>query len=381
MPGINGHDPKAYLSGSWKNWEAVSGNINGTWRTGSDVYVNHNGTWKQVWVRLTAPTNGSTTLSDTTATISWTPGVGQEGFKLYRDGVFVKNVAANATSTTDALPALNTTYTYTVSAYAGSTETAQISCGSAVGFSVGTPTASVSINTDWGYTNNTWNGNQIVFNTSCTAVTSASGYQYSLDNGSTAAATLSTTSTTFNLNQDNEVNVRWRAYRTYNSVDYFGPWSNTKNVKAGRPLTRSAPITQTTTFNVFRGQTIGAEPNYIANFGTVVDSYEFREVDAVNSSLLANDTRRVVFRRPAGAGGDISIPYGSSSTSGTGDDNGDYKQGPFTNYVDGFYGISVISASSGVGGWSSTTSGVYLNYKLRFVVRNITQIAVAYSIT
>lgn len=373
MPGINGHDPKAYLSGSWKNWEAVSGNINGTWRTGSDVYVNHNGTWKQVWVRLTAPTNGSRSISDTTVTIYWTPGVGQEGFKLYRDGVFVKNVAANATQTTDSLPALNTTYTYTVSAYAGSTETAQISCGAAVGFSVGTPTASVSINTDWGYTNNTWNGNQIVFNTSCTAVTSASGYQYSLDNGSTAAATLSTTSTTFNLNQDNEVNVRWRAYRTYNSVNYFGPWSNTKNVKAGRPLTRNAAQNQDYNKTVRFDQNIGETVDFGA-FGVVVDSYEFRNVDAVGSSLLANSNRRVTFHRPAGAGGDIVIPYGPSSTSGTGDDNGNYKQGPFTNYVAGYYGVETF------GSWS-VASTPYVTYTLRFTVRTIAQLPVAYSIT
>ena len=104
-------------------------------------------------------------------------------------------------------------------------------------------------------------------------------------------------------------------------------------------------------------------------------------MDAVNSSLLANDTRRVIFRRPSGAGGDISIPYGTASNVGTGDDGGNYIQGPFTNYVDGEYAISVISASSGIGGWSSNTSGVYLNYKLRFVVRNITQAPVAYSIT
>ena len=381
MPGINGHTPQAYNAGQWKNWEAVSGNINGTWRTGSDVYVNHNGTWKQVWVRLTAPTGNSTTLSDVTATISWTPGVGQEGFKLYRNGAFVKNVAANATSTTDVLPALNTTYTYTVSAYAGSTETEQVSCGAGVANNISKQGCNVSINRDWGYSNDTWDGNQILFNTDCINFGSLYGYEYSYNSGSTVAGTISSTSTVFGLNQDGEVNVAWRSYRTYNGTTFYGPWSDSVNVKAGRPLTRSAPITQTTTFNVFRGQTIGAEPNYIANFGTVVDSYEFREVDAVNSSLLANDTRRVVFRRPAGAGGDISIPYGSSSTSGTGDDSGDYKQGPFTNYVDGFYGISVISASSGVGGWSSNTSGVYLNYKLRFVVRNITQIAVAYSIT
>lgn len=379
MPGINGHDPKAYLNSQWRNWEAVSGNLSGTWRTASDVYVNHNGTWKQVWVRLTAPTGGSTSLSDVTATISWTAGVGQEGFKLYRNGVFVKNVSG--TSTTDVLPALNTTYTYTVSAYAGSTETEQISCGAGVASNVPGQSAFVNINTDWGYSNSTWNGNQIIFNTSSSSTDSRFGYEYSFNGGASVAVTTSNRTATFGLNQDQEVNVAWRLFRDHNGTRFYGPWSNVRNVKAGRPLTRSAPITQTTTFNVFRGQTVGVTPNYNSAFGTVVDSYEFREVDAVNSSLLANDTRRVIFRRPSGAGGDISIPYGSASNVGTGDDGGNYIQGPFTNYVDGEYAVSVISASSGGGGWSSNTSGVYLNYKLRFVVRNITQLSVGYSIT
>jgi hypothetical protein len=380
MPGINGHNPQAYL-GSWKNWDAVSGNISGTWRTSSDVYVNHNGTWKQVWVRLTAPTAGSTSLSDVTATISWTAGVGQEGFKLYRNGTFVKNVTSG-TSTTDSLPTLNDTYTYTVSAYAGATETAQISCGAGVSQGVGTPTSSVSINTDWAYTNNDWNGNQIVFNTSCTEVANATDYQYSLSNPPhEVVGTQAGRSTTFNMNEDEIYYVRWRARRTYNGVTYTGPYSNTNTVNAGQPLKRNASQNFNYNKTAFRGETIGETVNFTGGFGTVIDSYQFRNVDAVGSSLLANDTRRVIFRRPSGAGGDISIPFGSSPTSGTSDNSGDYVQGPFTNYVDGTYSISLISASSGVGGWSSSTSGVYLTFTIRFTGRSISQSAVAYSIT
>jgi hypothetical protein len=461
MPGINGHLPQAYHNGSWKNWSEVKGKFDGDWQNASDVYVKEDGEWKQVWVRLTAPTSGSSSVSGLTATISWTAGVGQEGFKLYRNGVFVKNVAANATSTTDTLPAYNTNFTYTVSAFAGATETAQISCGvvsapltappsgstslsdvtatiswtagvgqegfriyrggSLIGTAaanattfnnvlpalqttytytvsafagatetaqtsagtaraeVGGTTSYASIATDWGYANDTWNNNQITFNTSCDAVSNATGYQASYDSGATVAFT-GGNSTSFGLNQDGAVNIKWRAYRTYNSVNYFGAFSsNTKTVNAGRPLIRNAAENVNYNKQVYRGQTVGETVDFGA-FGTVVDSYIFRAVDAVGSSLLANDTRRVIFRRPSGAGGDISIPFGASNVSGTGDDSGTYSQGPFTNYVAGQYAVSAISASSGVGGWSASSTP-YISYQLRFVVRSIQQVNVAYSIT
>ena len=378
MPGINGHTPKAYL-GSWKDWEAVQGNLSGAWRIASDVYVKDGGVWKQVWVRLTEPTSGSTSLSDVTATISWTAGVGQEGFKLYRNGTFVKNVAANATSTTDTLPALNTTYTYTVSAFAGTTETAQISCGAGVSQGVGVPTTSVVVTTDWAYTNSDWNDQPITFNTTCTVVANATSYQWSL-NGGTSVGGTANRAYSFNLNENAVVNVRWRAVRVYAGVTYNGDWSNTKTVNAGQPLKRNASQNFDYNKTAFRDQTVGETVNFVSGFGTVIDSYQFRNVDAVNSSLLANDTRRVIFRRPSGAGGDISIPFGSSNVSGTGDNSGNYVQGPFSNYVDGTYSISLISDPN-VGGWASTTSGVYLTFTIRFTGRSVAQIAVAYSIT
>jgi hypothetical protein len=374
MPGANGNVPKAYLGGTWKDWNAVQGKLDGTWKLSSDVYMKHNGEWKKVWVRLTAPTNGSTSLSDVTATISWTPGVGQEGYKLYRNNVYVKDVPANATQTTDTLPALQTTYTYTVSAFAGPTETEKISCGAGVSQGVGTPSSSTSINRDWGYSNSTWDGQQILFYTSCTAVTNATSYQWSLDNGSTAGGTEADRDLVFGMNQDQTFYVRWRAYRTYLGVTYYGAWSNTNTVYAGRPLTRNAAQNFDYNKTVRFDETIGETVNFTGGFGTVIDSYEFREVDAVGSSLLANSVRRVTFRRPSGAGGDIAIPYGSSTTSGTGDDGGNYRQGPFTNYVDGFYGVSTF------GSWS-VASTPYVTYKLRFTGRSIAQVNISYSIT
>ena len=377
MPGINGHNPQAYL-GSWKNWDAVSGNISGTWRTASDVYVNHNGTWKQVWVRLTGPTGGSTSLSDVTATISWTPGVGQEGFKLYRNGSFVKNVAAGATSTTDTLPALQTTYTYTVSAYAGSTETAQISAGTARR-EVDAPTESnATIWRDWRYVNNDWDGSLIGFDIRCVGPNQGA-FEYSTNNGVTWNNLGAAQGTILFLSQDQEVNVRWRARRLYNGISYFSSASPNRNIKSGQPLIRNPQTNfDTPTKTAFRGDVISEFYNFTGGFGIIVDSYEWREVDAVNSSLLCNDTRRVNFNRP---GTNISLPFGSSSASGTGDNGGAYVQGPYTNYVDGNYGMTPVSASSGVGGWSSTTSGVYLRFKIRFKIRTIAQTAIEYSIT
>lgn len=376
MPGVNGHNPQAF-SGSWKNWEAVSGNINGTWRTASDVYVNHNGTWKQVWVRLTGPTNGSTSLNDVTATVSWTSGVGQEGFRIYRSGDGISNllvgtVGPTATQFTETIPKLYTTYTYTVSAYAGSTETTKISCGAGVSQGIGTPSTFVSIVTDWGYTNNDWNGQQISFNTSCTAVTNTTGYQWSADNGANVAGTNTTRSVGFSMNQDMEYNVRWRAYRIHLGNTYYGSWSNTVNVKAGRPLRRNP--SQNFDYNkiVRFDQTVGETPNFTGGFGTIIDSYEFRNVDAVGSSLLANSIRRVTFIKP---GNNIVIPYGSSTASGTGDDNGNYRQGPFYNYTDNvFYGIQTF------GSWS-VSSTPYVSYTLRFTGRSIAQGPINHSIT
>lgn len=128
MPGVNGNLPQAYHNGSWKNWSEVKGKFNGEWENASDVFVKEDGEWKQVWVRLTAPSNGTSSVGTGVFNVSWTAGVGQEGFKLYRNGVFVKNVTSG-TSTTDPVPAFGTNYAYTVSSYSGSTESSQISCG------------------------------------------------------------------------------------------------------------------------------------------------------------------------------------------------------------------------------------------------------------
>jgi hypothetical protein len=374
MPATNGHSAKAYFDGLWRDWNAVQGNLDGTWRLASDVFVRQNDEWKKVWVRLTGPTGGSTSLSDVTATISWTPGVGQDGFRIYRDGSLIGTTAANATSFSTALPALQTTYTYTVSAFAGSTETAQIAAGTARR-EVDAPTNSTAtILTDWGYVNNDWNGSAIYFTISCTG-SIQTGFQYSLDNGASWSGGSPSNSANVWFNENTEVNVRWRVWRNYNSVFYYSSASTSVvNIKTGRPLKRN-PAENVNYNKTAQGVTTVGETVDFGAFGVVVDSYQFRSVDAVGSSLLANSTRRVTFRRPSGAGGDIVIPYGSSPTSGTSDGGGTYQQGPFTNYVAGFYGLSTIGS-----GWPGSGQP-YVTYTLRFTVRSIAQTAIAYTIT
>jgi hypothetical protein len=373
MPGANGNVPKAYLGGAWKDWNAVQGNLSGTWRLASDVYVKDGGTWKQVWVRLTAPTGGSSSISHVTATISWTAGVGQEGFKLYRNGTFVKNVAANETSTTDPVPAMQTNYAYTVSAYAGATETAQISCGT-VSAQVGTTTASASIVTDWGYVNDSWNGAQIVFNTSCAAVANATGYQYSFDNGSNVTETLGSTSKQFGLNQDASVNIVWRAYVTYNSVNYFGAWSTpTRTVNAGRPQVRTQE-TQDIPFDAWADQ-----ERYYTAFGTVtqldagylaanilVTSYQFRNLTTNIGSQITSATRSIVISKP---GTNITL-------SGTPYVNNGWDSSVFTDYVDQRFRVDPQGT-----GWFNFNNASKLSGTIRFIVRPVTQSAVTYSIT
>jgi len=377
MPGAGGNTPKAYSGGSWKDWEAVQGKLGGSWKLASDVYAKSGGTWKQVWVRLTAPTNGSTTLSDVTATISWTPGVGQEGFKLYRNGSFVKDVAANATSTTDALPALNVTYTYTVSAYAGSTETAQISCGAGVSQGVGTPTASASIVTDWGYIDDSWDGSQIVFNTSCTSVANVSGYQYSLDNGVSQTNDADRT-VNFGLNQDTSVQVVWRAYRTYNAVTYYGAWSNQKTVSAGRPQIRTQ---RTDDYSVeswadrerYNGPGVSNSTtlptSYSAN-NILVVSYQFRNLSASSlpASQITSATRSVRLVRP---GTDVVL-------SGTPYVSNGYDSSVYTNYTDGSSSYAIQATGTG---WFNFADSRKLVGTIRFIVRYVSQSAVSYGIS
>lgn len=375
MPAFNGNLAKAYFSGAWRDWNAVQGNLSGTWRLASDVFVKQGGEWKKVWVRLTAPTGRSPSISHVTATISWTSGVGQEGFKLYRNGVFVKDIVSTVSNTivttTDVVPAMQTNYAYTVSAYAGVTETAQISCGT-VRAEVGSTSLTVTINTDWAYVNNDWNGSAITFNLITTAIPNATSYDYLLD-GIPYGNYGTNVGIVIGFLENVTTSVTWRARIIYNGVTYYGPVSNAVTIYSGKPLKRNAAQNVDYAKTVRFDQTIGETVDFGA-FGTVVDSYQFRSVNAVGSSLLANSNRRVTFRRPAGAGGDIVIPYGASPTSGTSDDGGAYVQGPFTNYVAGFYGLSTF------GSWS-VASEPYVTYTLRFTVRSISQVNVAYSIT
>jgi hypothetical protein len=377
MPGVNGHSPKAYLSGSWKDWNAVQGNLSGTWRLASDVYVKDGGTWKQVWVRLTAPTSGTSSIFHVTATISWTAGVGQEGFKLYRNGTFVKNVTSG-TSTTDVVPAMQTDYAYTVSAYAGATETAQIACGT-VRAEVGSTTASSSIITNWGYVNDSWNGNQIVFGSSCVAVSNATGYErflrweFPTDIQSFLTDYGATNTSSYGLSQDYTAYTQWRAYVDHNSVRYYGAWSNQSNVTAGRPQIRTAR-TDDYSFEAWADQErytvpgIGTFSTFSTNYNAVsaiVDSYQFRNLSVTFASQITSATRSIVITRP---GTNVTL-------SGTPYVSNGWDSSVYTNYADATYRVDPQGS-----GWFNFNSSSKLTGTIRFNIRFISQAAVAYSI-
>jgi hypothetical protein len=333
---------------------------------------------------LTEPTNGSTsitssTLSDEIATVSWTPGVGQEGFRVYRNGSLIATTAANATSYNDSLPALQTTYTYTVSAFAGSTETAQIAAGTAR-VEISVPTSSnASLVRDWSYVNDDWDGVNIQFNISASgSFTNVTSFQYSLDNGANWLTPTNSllASQNISLSQNQEVNVRWRVVRVYKSVPYTGGISPNKNIKAGQPLVRTAR-TDDVTLDALSDVPATFSSDFGA-FGTIVDSYQWRNGRARrtdgtlwSSEFTNSSTRSVRLRRPSGAGGNIDLSFISRS-------NG-WDSDVFTGYVAGTWGISLLGT-----GWFSSTGSNPDNkcrITLRFNVRDISQTAVAYSIS
>lgn len=376
MPGINGHEPKAYFSSDWRNWEAVSGYFSDAWRTASDVYVKDGGTWKQVWVRLTAPTNGSSSISHVTATISWTAGVGQEGFKLYRNGAFVKNVAANATSTTDVVPAMQTNYTYTVSAYAGSTETAQIPCGT-VSAEVPSITAFANLQRNWQYLNDTWNGDSFLYRHSASVAANATGYEYSLDGGSTYTSVTTSDNITRALSPNVTENVIWRAYITYNSVTYRGSWSNTKTIYSGLPQVRTAR-NDDVYFDAWLDKEIyyyiaapWPENGFTTLYGfttILVDSYQFRNLSASSlpASQITSSTRSITISKP---GTNIVL-------SGT-----PYVSNGWDSEEFAWTGDATFRVNPSGTGWYNYSDSRKLTGYVRFATRYISQTAVTYTIS
>jgi hypothetical protein len=304
-----------------------------------------------------------------TATISWTAGVGQDGFKLYRNGTFVKNVIG-ANTTTDVVPAMQTNYAYTVSAYAGATETAQISCGT-VSAQVPNVTAFMSINRNWAYINDSWDGQAILFNASCSAAANATGYQYSNDNGASVAFT-GGNYVLVSSNQDLTYPTVWRAYITHNGVNYFGAWSNTVTIYAGRPQIRTAS-TQDIAFDAWADQEryytgFGAvtELNTSYNaFNTIVDSYQFRNLTVNFASQITSSTRSITISRP---GTNITLS-GSPFVS-----NG-WDSSVFTNYVDQRFRVDPSGS-----GWFNFNNASKLSGTIRFNVRAVTQAAISYTI-
>jgi hypothetical protein len=376
MPGANGNTPKAFNGGTWKDWNAVQGNLAGTWRLASDVFIRRNDVWTKVWVRLTAPTAGSSSISHVTATISWTAGVGQEGFKLYRNGTFVKNVIG-ANTTTDEVPTMQADHVYTVSAYAGPTETEQIACGT-VRAEVGSITSiSSAITRNWQYIDDTWDNALLIFRTTWSAVSNATGYEWTIVNvtlGTTSTATTSALSQQFGASPNTTHRVTVRAIVNHNGVNYFSAISSTSTVNSGQPLIRTAR-TDNFSFEAWLDQERYTIPgfgvfdrfdtNYNA-FGTIVDSYQFRNLDTNIGSQITSATRSIELEKPGTNVLLSGTPYVSNG----------YNSSVFTNYADDRYRVDLQGS-----GWFNFNSANKLTGTIRFNIRFISQPAVAPTIT
>jgi hypothetical protein len=357
---------------------------------------------------ITGPSTPSVSLSGTTVSLDWAPGAGQSGFRVYRrvsNGSYALIATVTNSDTTDAIPAYQTTYEYGVSSIfnfgTGIEETAILDLGSARA-EVGAPTNTLpTIVTNWTASSTDtipaaygrdWDGNKIKFNRQCSVVSGVTGYQVSIND---AAFVNSERSVDFEANQDETYKIKWRAYITYTyagaTQTYYSAESGVRTVKSGKPFKRpTTTVTQTfETTGVFRNiSPNGHFVNYWGGYATYVVSYQWREVDAVGSTLLANNTRRVDFNRPQGA---IEIPYGGGPESGTGDDGGNYATSVFTNYHqpttenptqanDGFYGMSVLDKGT-TKLWGNFPGQPYVTFRLRVISRPMTQAAVAPEIT
>jgi hypothetical protein len=266
---------------------------------------------------------------------------------------------------------MQTNYAYTVSAFAGPTETAQISCGT-VSAQVPNVTAFMNINRNWAYINDSWDGQAILFNASCTAAANATGYQYSNDNGASVAFT-GGNYVLVSSSQDLTYPTVWRAYINYNGVNYFGAWSNTVTIYAGRPQIRTQE-TQDIPFDAWLDQeryytAFGAvtelNTSYSA-FNILVDSYQFRNLTVNFASQITSSTRSITISRP---GTNITLS-GSPFVS-----NG-WDSAVYTNYADQRYRIDPSGS-----GWFNFNNANKLSGTIRFVVRPVTQSAIGATIS
>lgn len=128
--------------GQWKAWDTVWAKYNGIWTYGVAVWVKKDGIWKQVFVRLTAATNlgVAVTAGSTTATFTWTAGLGADGYRIYNGSTLVKTVAGGSSTTTTVTIDYYVAYTFKVVAYAGTQEAAATNIVS-VNNSISAPTA------------------------------------------------------------------------------------------------------------------------------------------------------------------------------------------------------------------------------------------------
>jgi len=224
MPSVNGAVTQAKTTDpldvdSWRDWLAVFGNVEGTWGTAQNVYVKHNNTWKQVWIRLTDPTNFtvSTTPSSLTVTLNWTASVGADGYYIYRSDapstILQTITGGSSTSTTVGIPQYYTNYTYAIKAFAStSTSGAASATASASIATASTPTITSTAGTR-------------TQTLSWSSVSGADGYTVYRRTSPTGAATTvtSTASTSVNVTIPDFYTTYYysiAAYNTDNGTNY-----------------------------------------------------------------------------------------------------------------------------------------------------------------
>lgn len=243
MPGFGGNTVRARHNNTWKDWNNVQGRVGGVWKQSTDVFIKRNGVWQKVWIRLTAPSNVSTSAPGTgnSVTVTWTNGEGAEGHRIYRNDpingdVLVTTVLAPTNSLATTLPLRYTNYTFKVESYYSTTTSTRVS-GNTVSASVATPTTTGVGITQWGYTGtNEWDGGQTVATLYWGAVAGANTYYVYVNDGYVGQTTnlffqYGTTSQNFSFT------MKVQAVNTDNGVN-GSALSGARTYTVGRPQLR-----------------------------------------------------------------------------------------------------------------------------------------------
>lgn len=155
---------------------------------------------------------------------------------------------------------------------------------------------------------------------------------------------------------------------------YYSDTATSQTIYSGRPLIRTAR-TDDYSFLAWADQERYTVPGFgdfdrfdtnYNSFGTIVDSYQFRNLEINFGSQITSSTRSIVISKP---GTNITL-------SGTPYISDGYNSSVFTNYADQRYRVDPQGT-----GWFNFNNANRLSGTIRFNIRFISQSAVAYSIS